>query len=81
MELTQEGQEAHVGGIKNFVVSLRWTSAVDFDLAAAYKAKDGRKGLCYFGDLGSLDDFPNMQLSGDDVIGGTGTTTKRRCAS
>ena len=72
IELAQKGQEAQLGGIKQFMVSLKWTSATDFDLAAAYKAKDGREGLCYFGDLGNLNDFPHMQLSGDEGVGDTG---------
>ncbi len=72
MELKQKGQEAQLGGIKQFMVSLKWTSAADFDLAAVYESKDGRVGLVYFGELGNLNDFPYMQLSGDEGVGDTG---------
>jgi uncharacterized protein involved in tellurium resistance len=69
MELVQQGASAQLGAIKQFMVSLKWTSEMDFDLSAAYQARDGKKGLVYFGDLGNLNDFPNMQLSGDEGVG------------
>ena len=72
MDLLQKGAAAQVSSIKQFMVSLRWTSAMDFDLAAVYKAKDGREGLCYFGELGNLNEFPNIQLSGDEGVGDSG---------
>ena len=72
MELAQKGAEANLGGIKQFMISLKWTSAADFDLAAAYETKDGRKAMVYFGDLGNLNDFPFMQLSGDEGVGDSG---------
>ncbi len=72
MELKQKGQEAQLGGIKQFMVTLKWTTAADFDLAAVYESKDGRTGLVYFGDKGDLNAFPFMQLSGDEGVGDTG---------
>ncbi len=72
MELKQKGQEAQLGTIKQFMVSLKWTTATDFDLAAAYETKDGRTGLVYFGDMGNLNEFPFMQLSGDEGVGDKG---------
>ena len=51
---------------------LKWTTAADFDLAAAYKRKDGTTGLVYFGELGDLNSFPFMQLSGDEGVGDQG---------
>jgi len=72
MELAQKGSEAQVGGLKQFMVSLKWTTATDFDLAAAYEGKDGRTGMVYFGDLGNLNEFPFMQLSGDEGVGDSG---------
>jgi len=72
MELAQKGQEAQLGGMKQFMVSLKWTTATDFDLAAAYETKDGKMGMVYFGDLGNLNDFPFMQLSGDEGVGDAG---------
>ncbi len=72
MELKQKGQEAQLGGIKQFMVTLKWTTAIDFDLATAYETKEGRTGLVYFGEMGNLNEFPFMQLSGDEGVGDTG---------
>jgi len=71
MELSQKGSEAFIA-IKQLMVSMKWTTAADFDLAAAYEGKDGKKGLIYFGDLGDLNAFPYMSLSGDAGTGDTG---------
>lgn len=76
MELKQKGQEAQLGSIKQFMVTLKWTTAADFDLAAAYEAKDGKTGLVYFGEKGNLNDSPFMQLSGDAGVGDTGGDNK-----
>ncbi len=72
MELVKKGAEANVGGFKQLMVSMKWTTAADFDLAAAYENKDGKQGLVYFGDLGDLNAFPFMQLSGDEGVDDTG---------
>ena len=72
MELTQKGSEANVGGFKQLMVSMKWTTAADFDLAAAYEDKNGKNGLVYFGELGDLNAFPFMQLSGDEGVGDKG---------
>jgi uncharacterized protein involved in tellurium resistance len=86
MELATKGQEANIGGIKQFMVSLKWTIEADFDLAVYYKAKDGSNGLIYFGghqntgnrgntskpQLGDLNAFPFIELSGDEGVGDTG---------
>ncbi len=72
MDLKQKGQEANVGGFKQLMVSMRWTTAADFDLAAAYEDKNGKQGLVYFGELGDLNNFPHMQLSGDEGVGDSG---------
>ena len=72
MELRQKGSEANVGGFKQLMVTMKWTTAADFDLAAAYEAKDGKQGLLYFGELGDLNAFPFMQLSGDEGVGDSG---------
>jgi uncharacterized protein involved in tellurium resistance len=86
MELATKGAEAQLGGIKQFMVSLKWTTEADFDLAVYYLAKDGSNGLIYFGGhqntggrgnttqpaLGSLNEFPFMQLSGDEGVGDSG---------
>ena len=72
MELKQKGSEANVGGFKQLMISMKWTTAADFDLAAAYEDKSGKQGLIYFGELGDLNAFPFMQLSGDEGVGDTG---------
>ena len=72
MELKQKGSEANVGGFKQLMVTMKWTTAADFDLAAAYEGKDGKMGLIYFGETGDLNAFPFMQLSGDEGVGDKG---------
>ncbi len=72
MELVQKGAEANVGGFKQLMVSMKWTTAADFDLAATYEKKDGKQGIVYFGDLGDLNAFPFMQLSGDEGVDDAG---------
>jgi len=72
MELKQKGSEANVGGFKQLMISMKWTTAADFDLAAAYEDKSGKQGLIYFGELGDLNAFPFMQLSGDEGVGDKG---------
>ena len=72
MELKQKGEQANVGGFKQLMVAMKWSTAADFDLAAAYEGKDGKVGLVYFGELGDLNAFPFMQLSGDEGVGDKG---------
>ncbi|MCP4699114.1 MAG: hypothetical protein GY862_20015 [Gammaproteobacteria bacterium] len=71
MELAQKGAEAFIP-LKQLMVTMKWTTAADFDLAAAYEGKDGKKGMVYFGDLGDMNSFPYMQLSGDEGVGDSG---------
>lgn len=72
MQLQKKGEIAQIGGIQQFMVTLKWTSAVDFDLAAVYTPKTGADGIVYFGALGDLNQFPYMQLSGDEGVGDVG---------
>lgn len=63
-----------IGSFKQLKVSLIWTSAVDLDLMAFYRTKDGRTGGVYSdnyagGTLGDLNQFPFIQLSGDAGVG------------
>ncbi len=51
---------------------MNWTTAVDFDLAAAYQTKAGQRGLVYFADLGHLDHFPYLCLNKDEGVGEDG---------
>ncbi len=74
--LKTKGAEAYVS-IKQLVVSLKWTAAVDLDLMAFYKAKDGKVGAVFSdnyagGTMGSLNSFPFIQLSEDAGVGATG---------
>ena len=72
MELKQKGASAAVGSFKQLLVTMKWTTAADFDLAACFQKKDGSQGLIYFGDLGDLNEFPYIQLSGDEGQGDAG---------
>lgn len=68
MELKQKGTQANVGGFKQMMVTMKWTTAADFDLAAVFEDKTGKQGIVYFGELGDLNRFPYMQLSGDEGV-------------
>lgn len=72
MELKQKGSSANVGGFKQLMVTMKWTTAADFDLGAVYEDKNGKQGIVYFGEMGDLNNFPYMQLSGDEGVGDTG---------
>ena len=77
MELKQKGAKADIGSFKQLKVALIWTSNVDLDLMAFYKTKDGRAGGVYSdnysgGSLGNLNQFPFIQLSGDEGVGAVG---------
>jgi tellurite resistance protein TerA len=71
MELKQKGAEGFIS-VKQLMVSMQWTTAVDFDLAAVYRDKNGKEGIVYFGELGDLNGYPYMQLSGDEGVGDKG---------
>lgn len=77
MELKKKGEIAQIGAFSQLKVSLIWSSAVDLDLMAFYKKKDGFVGGVYSenysgGSLGDLNRFPFMQLSGDAGVGAIG---------
>lgn len=74
--LKKKGEEAYVS-LKQLMVNLKWSASVDLDLMAFYKAKDGTEGGVFSdnysgGTLGSLNEFPFIQLSGDEGVGATG---------
>jgi len=71
MELKQKGAEGYIA-VKQLMVSMKWSTAADFDLAVVYEAKDNKQGIVYFGDLGDLNSFPYMQLSGDEGVNDQG---------
>ena len=74
--LKDQNEEAYIS-VKQLMVTLKWTAAVDLDLMAFYKAKDGKEGGVFSdnypgGTLGSLNAFPFIELSGDEGVGGKG---------
>ncbi len=74
--LKTKGEEAYVA-IKQLLVTLKWTTAVDLDLMAFYKVKDGRVGGIFSdnyagGSMGNLNSFPFIQLSEDAGVGAEG---------
>ena len=42
MELKQKGTKADIGAFSRINISLIWSAAVDLDLMAFYRTKDGR---------------------------------------
>ncbi|MBC6474026.1 MAG: stress response protein [Hormoscilla sp. GM102CHS1] len=74
--LQKKGDEAYIS-VKQLMVTLKWTKDVDLDLMAFYKAKDSRTGGVFSdnypgGSMGSLNEFPFIQLSGDAGVGAKG---------
>lgn len=69
MEIKQKGGSATLESLKQLMVKMSWSSAADFDLAAIYKDKTGKKGMVYFSELGNLQGYPYMKLSGDAGVG------------
>jgi uncharacterized protein involved in tellurium resistance len=66
--LTQNMKALLPKNFKQVMVSLSWTSAIDFDLFAVYESKQGKLGIVYFNDLGNLNSFPYIKLSGDEGV-------------
>jgi uncharacterized protein involved in tellurium resistance len=56
----------------NLTVTLSWTDAIDLDLYALYRTKDGKIGEVYHENRGSSKAFPFMRLSEDAGVGKTG---------
>lgn len=69
MELKQKGEDTSIDISQPLTVTMNWTTAADFDLAATYETRDGKQGIVYYGDKGNLEEFPYMKLSGDEGIG------------
>jgi tellurite resistance protein TerA len=46
-QLKQKGQGTFIDA-KQLTISMNWTTAVDFDLAAAYQTKTGQRGPSLF---------------------------------
>jgi uncharacterized protein involved in tellurium resistance len=56
----------------HIAVTLSWTQAVDLDLYAFYKSKDGKLGEIFYENKGSLKNFPFIKLDEDSGVGNTG---------
>ncbi len=74
--LDEHGAEAFISS-QGLVIVLSWTKDVDLDLLAFYKTKDGRTGGVVSdnfpgGNLGNLNEFPFIQLSGDAGVNENG---------
>ena len=66
--MPQKNQE-HILDTQKLKIALNWSSAADFDLAAVYESKEGKRGIVYFGELGKSDAFPYISLDKDAGIG------------
>ncbi|KJU86767.1 tellurium resistance protein terA [Candidatus Magnetobacterium bavaricum] len=75
ISLKSKGDEAYIP-IKQLMVTLKWSANVDLDLMVFYKTKDGRTGGIFTdqlgGSLGTLNEFPFIQHTGDEGVGGAG---------
>ncbi len=74
MELKQKGEDTSIDVSQPLTVTMEWTTAADFDLAAAYETREGEQGLVYYGDMGKLYEFPYLCLSEDEGVGDAGGT-------
>ena len=72
-EIKSKNESAAISSnFTQLMVNLNWTTPIDFDLFAVYESKQGKLGIVYYGDMGDLNGFPFMQLSGDEGVGDTG---------
>lgn len=73
IELKSKGEKATLPTVEQLVVDLKWKSALDLDLMAFIEKKDGTTHGVFTdnldGDMGSLNSFPYMTLSGDAGVG------------
>lgn len=72
MELQAKGASANLATITSLRAIAKWTSAVDFDIAALWEKKCGEKGIVNFQHKGDLNAFPFMMLDKDMGVGGAG---------
>lgn len=64
-QLEAKDAQAFISDFEQLMVAMTWTCSADFDLFAVYEAKDGRRGIVYYKDLGDMNAFPFIKLSGD----------------
>jgi tellurite resistance protein TerA len=73
--LQQKGQAGSLSlkskGGTGIQAKMTWKKAVDLDLHAFYKTKDGKIGHVYFGSPGSLAKMPHIALDKDAGVGNT----------
>jgi uncharacterized protein involved in tellurium resistance len=55
----------------HIAVTLSWTQAVDLDLYAFYRTKNGKIGEIFYDNKGSLRNFPFIKLDEDSGVGST----------
>jgi uncharacterized protein involved in tellurium resistance len=68
--LKNPGESTTISVPDNVTIKLSWFKDIDFDLAVLYKSTDGRKGIIYFGNKGTLDAFPFIKLDKDEMYDG-----------
>ena len=69
-QLESKDAQAFISDFEQLMVTLTWYSPaspnnIDLDIFAVYEAKDGRRGVVYYKDLGDMNAFPFIKLSGD----------------
>lgn len=70
--LEAKGDTKSLPSIKQLIVTLGWKSNVDLDLMAFYEPKSGEANGVSFKNLGDLNAFPFIKLSGDAGVGESG---------
>ncbi len=72
MELRRRGIKADLIGFRQFLISMKWTTASDFDLAVVYEAESGRQDLVFSGQSGDPNAFPYIHAFMAEGIGDIG---------
>lgn len=70
--LKDKGETKNLPTVKQLVATMKWKTAVDLDLMACYEGKNGENGGVNFRNLGDLNRFPFIKLSGDAGVGESG---------
>jgi len=69
MELVEKGASAAIGSIKKLLVTLAWSIAADFDLAALVQDNNDNWSMIYFNNKGDLNSYPYIKLDQDAGVG------------
>jgi tellurite resistance protein TerA len=70
--LTKHGERAELTKSAKITAKLTWTAAVDLDLHAFYKTKEGVFGHVYYDNLGNINMPPCIQLDEDAGVDDSG---------